>query len=243
MKKVLSGPLGFSTDLSLKGEELTRMRSLVHDQWLGHIKTIAPEHVSIFEELGVNRYHEASHLLDHNLAWPKKVRILPREAVSEIRKMEFVSRLEDYFGPFEISDEENVGREEIYWRLVRPNAANDIGPIHADSWFWKLGHGITPDAKIRVKIWIGIYIEPGLNGFVYVPGSHLKNYPYHKEMKHGIYKPVIDVSRDSLNPVLFKGEAGDTIIFNDKLLHGGAINRGNYNRVSLEFTMFVNPWY
>ncbi len=242
IKQDIVGPLGFSTDLSLKSEELVRIRSLVHDQWLGHIKTIAPKHVSKFEELGVARYHEASHLLDHNSVWPKKVRILPKEAVSEIRKMDFVSKLEEVFGPFEISDEENLGREEVYWRLVRPWAENDIGPIHADGWFWELGHGITPDKLIRVKIWIGIYVEPGLNGFVYVPGSHLKDWSYHKEMKDGIYKPVIDVSDDILSPILFEGEPGDTIIFHDKLLHGGVINKGNQSRVSLEFTIFVKPW-
>lgn len=242
IKENLSGPLGFSVGLSMKDEELVRMRSLIQDQWLGHIKALVPEHVSKFEELGLARYHEASHLLGTDSAWPKKVRILPAESVFEIRKMGFMSRLEDYFGPFEISDEENVGREEIYWRLVRPNAKNDIGPIHADGWFWELGHGITPDATIRVKIWIGIYVEPGLNGFVFVPGSHHKVWPYHKEMKDGFYKPVIDVSEDILNPVLFEGEAGDLIIFHDKLLHGGAINKGNYSRVSIEFTMFVKPW-
>ena len=156
--------------------------------------------------------------------------------------MNFTRELEDYFGQFEISDEENVGREEIYWRLVRPNEKNDLGLLHADSWFWDLGHGITPDDVIRVKIWIGIYVELGLNGFLYIPESHLKKYPYHSEFKNGINKPVIDVCEDKLNPLLFKGKAGNAIIFNDRLLHRGAINRGNHTRVSLEFTMFIKPW-
>jgi len=59
----------------------------------------------------MERYYEASHLLDHVSIWPKKVRILLQNAVSEIRKMSFINQLEDYFGQFEISDEENVGRE------------------------------------------------------------------------------------------------------------------------------------
>ena len=37
---------GIFTDLSLASEELSRIRQLVHDQWLGHIKIIAPEHVN-----------------------------------------------------------------------------------------------------------------------------------------------------------------------------------------------------
>ena len=189
----------------------------------------------------MERYHEASYLLDHNTVWPKNVRILSKEAVSEIRKMDFLGELEKSFGPFEISDEENVGHEEVYWRLVRPNAKNDIAPIHADGWFWAIGHGITPDNTTRVKVWISIYVEPRLNGFVYVPGSHLKEWPYRREIKSGVYKPVIDLSEDSLNTLLFESAPGDTIIFHDKLLHSGAINKGKYTRVSLEFTMFVKP--
>ncbi|KMP10410.1 hypothetical protein UZ36_07720 [Candidatus Nitromaritima sp. SCGC AAA799-C22] len=242
IKQKLSETPGFSTDLSLENEELVRLRHLIRDQWLGHIKTIVPEHVNRFEELGMERYHEASHLLDHGSVWPKKVRILPQDAVLEIRKMNFISQLENYFGPFEISDEENVGREEIYWRLVRPNEKNDIGPLHADGWFWELGHGTTPDDVVRVKVWIGIYVETGLNGFVYVPDSHLKDWPYHAVLKDGFNKPMIDVSEDSLNPLLFESKPGDAIIFHDKLLHGGAPSRGDRTRVSLEFTMFVKPW-
>jgi|TARA_B110000467_G_C18172872_1_gene396182 hypothetical protein len=242
IKEKLAGPPGFSTDLSLKNEELVRLRHLIHNQWLERIKSLVPEQVNRFEELGMQRYHEASKLLDHSSIWPKKVRILPRNAVLEIRKMNFFCQLEDYFGPFEISDEENVGREEIYWRLVRPNEKNDIGPLHADGWFWELGHGATPDNVVRIKIWIGIYVEPGLNGFLYVPNSHLKDWPYHAELKNGFNKPVIDVAEDSLNRLYFESNPGDIIIFHDKLLHGGAIGRGNSTRVSLEFTMFVKPY-
>ena len=32
--------------------------------------------------------------------------------------MNFIGQLEDYFGPLGIFDEDNVGREEIYWRLI-----------------------------------------------------------------------------------------------------------------------------
>ncbi len=241
IKPKIAGTPGFSTDLSLKNEELIRLRHLIRNQWLEHIKILAPEQVNRFEKLGIEGYHEASHLLDHSSVWPKKVRILPQDAVLEVRKMSFICQLEDYFGQFEISDEENIGREEIYWRLVRPNEKNDVGPLHADGWFWELGHGKTPDNKIRIKIWIAIYVEPGLSGFIYVPGSHLKDWPYHAELKHGFNKPVIDVSEDKLNPLLFKSQPGDTIIFHDKLLHSGAISSGNHTRVSLEFTMFVTP--
>ena len=241
IKQKLTGPAGLSLDLSLEKKELANLRQLIHDQWLERIKTFYPEFVNRFEELGMERYHEASNLLDHGSLWPKEARILPQSAVLKLRKMRFIDQLEDYFGPFEISDEDNVGREEIYWRLVRPNEKNDIGPLHADAWFWDLGHGTTPNNVVRVKVWIAVYVDPGLSGFVYIPESHLKEWPYHGEMKTGVNKPVIDVSEDSLNPLLLNSEPGDAIIFHDRLLHGGAISEGDHTRVSLEFTMFVKP--
>ena len=224
----INGSPGFSTDLSIESVELTHLRHLIYDQWLGYLKAIAPEHVKRFEECGMERYHEAPHLMDHGSVWSKKVRILPHDAVLEIRKMNFIKQLEDCFGRFEISDEENVGREEIYWRLVRPNEKNDIGPLHADAWFWDLGHGTTPNNVVRVKVWIAVYVDPGLSGFVYIPESHLKEWPYHGEMKTGVNKPVIDVSEDSLNPLLLNSEPVDAIIFHDRLLHGKAISKGDH---------------
>ena len=29
-----------------------------------------------------------------------------------------------------VSDEDNLGRPNIYWRLVRPGYAQDVGPLH-----------------------------------------------------------------------------------------------------------------
>jgi len=152
--------------------------------------------------------------------------------------MSLMRILEDEFGYFQISDEDNVGHEEIYWRLVRPNSLTDVDPLHADAWFSDLGHGITPPDLKRVKVWIAIYCDPGKGGFKFVPGSHKHECPYHGELKNGITKPEIDISEDELDVVIFNSQPGEAIIFNDQLLHGGALGQGE-TRVSLEFTMFV----
>ena len=47
-------------------------------------------------------------------------------------------------------------------------------------------------------------------------------------MKTGVNKPVIDVSEDSLNPLLLNSEPVDAIIFHDRLLHGKAISKGDH---------------
>lgn len=188
----------------------------------------------------MNRYHEKASLIDHKAAWPKTARILPPAAVSEIRTMPFMKYLESEFGEFLISDEEEVGWEEIYWRIVRPHAP-DIGPLHADSWFWKAGHGKMPEGKERAKVWIAVYSESGRNGLRIVPGSHRQtDFRYHVTERDGILKPQIDENEADLPIELLPTEPGDVVIFHDDLVHGGAENRGSTTRVSLEFTLLVN---
>ena len=218
------------------------MRGLIRNQWLERIKSTSPEHLSKFEKLEIKQYHKAASLLNHSTTWPKTSRILPKTAVNQIRKMNFIKQLENLFGKFIISNEEGVVDEEIYWRIVRPNELNDIGSLHADAWFWEIGKMKTPSNKIRVNVWIAIEVEKGASGFVFVPNSHLEDWPYEIKVKNGLKKPVLNLSDLSIKPQLFMSNPGDSIIFNDKLIHGGQVTFGNYTRVSLEFTMFVKPW-
>lgn len=239
IRAALENDNGYLTGLHLTKDELKKIRLLITRPWLLNIgKKTTPEIVEKFKSIGINRYHELAHLLDHGSIWPKSTRILNQDAVTEIRSMSLFQRLEDEFGYFEISDEENVGHEEIYWRLVRPNSPTDVGPLHADAWFWDLGHGVTPSGCKRVKVWIAICCTPGKDGFKFVPGSHKHKWPYHGELKDGITKPKIGISEKELNVEIFKSQQGEAIIFNDQLLHGGAVGK-NETRVSLEFTMFV----
>jgi len=231
--------LGFSLDVKLTEEELRLFRNLIEKQWLMVSRQACPEYIEEFYLKGMKNYHQLSHLLDHSVTWPKTVRILSKEAVDEIREMPFCRKLEDIFGPFLISDEENIGWEEIYWRLVRPNQLGDVGPLHADAWFWALGHGVTPKNMRRVKVWIAVYCEPGLNGLRVVPNSHKKEWRYHGETRNGFVKPQIDEKEEELAIQLVHTNPGDVIVFNDRLLHGGALNQGHFTRVSAEFTMFV----
>jgi len=230
---------GYCLDLSLQKNELDLVRSLVHAQWIDNIKHYAPEHAEKFLKNGMEKYHELSHLLNHGEIWSKINRILPQNAIDLIRKTSLIKTLEDIYGEFEISDEENVRREEIYWRLVRPNQPPDIGPLHADEWFWKLGHGVTPPKVKRVKVWIALFCEPGLNGLCLVPNSHKKTWRYHGETRDGFVKPQIDEDISSLKIELVYTKPGEAIVFHDKLLHGGARNLSKNTRVSIEFTMFV----
>ncbi|MEI6791346.1 MAG: phytanoyl-CoA dioxygenase family protein [Myxococcaceae bacterium] len=239
LKEQIDGAPGYALGLKFENQELRRLKALIEIQWLKRLNQIIPEQVPVFSESGIERYHELSHLLEHSKIWSKTERILPVDAVLEIREMSLFKTLRQEFGNFSISDEEAVGWEEIYWRLVRPNQAGDVGPLHADKWFWDLGHGVTQSGIKRIKIWIAIVCERGLNGLCVVPGSHLREWNYHGEQRYGSLKPQIDEREESLDVRLMPTNPGDAVIFNDGLLHKGIFNSGNKTRVSLEFTMLV----
>ncbi len=142
----------------------------------------------------------------------------------------------------EITDEENVGRGEIYFRLCRPLPFLDIGPLHADAWFWELGHGSMPVVDFetqRVKLWFCLESEEEKTGFKYVPGSHKNIYDYGGELRGGFIKPTFDEANYDLDIRSLTGGAGKFIIFNDRLLHGGeALYSGT--RVSVELTLVID---
>jgi len=239
IRSVLEGGAGFAIGLGLRPDELARVRALIREQWLHRIAECAPNAVDKFASIEMDQYHEFAHLLDHGSVWPKSRRILGPAAVEEIRGMSLVHRLEEEFGRFEISDEDEVGHEEMYWRLVRPSNPADVGPLHADEWFWALGHGFTPPDKVRVKVWMAIYCERGENGFRFVSGSHKTQWRYHGEFRHGIMKPCFDEDESAFDINIFESHPGQAIVFHDRLLHGGSVG-GARTRVSLEFTMFVD---
>jgi hypothetical protein len=239
VRDAVAGASGYTAELRLAPGELATMRGFIEEQWLARITEVAPEHAAAFRDRGMERYHELSHLLDHATIWPKAARILPATVVAAFRRTSLASALEEAFGPFEISDEEEIGHEEIYWRLVRPNQAGDAGPMHADRWFWDLGHGRTPAGRERVKVWVSVANEPGLSGLALLPGSHLREWRYHGELKHGFVKPVIDEEVERLPFEVVPTRPGDAVVFNDRLLHGGRVGAGRFTRVSFELTMFV----
>ena len=138
-----------------------------------------------------------------------------------------------------ISDEENLGYPNFNWRLVRPNILGDVGPIHADKWFWDLNpsHSI-PKMYKRIKIWIPLLQYPNEYSLLIKPGSHLEEFEYNfiTEEKTNKRKPLISKNYYNLMEHALVNE-DFLIIFNDKLLHGGCLV--NHSRVSIEFTIAI----
>jgi hypothetical protein len=239
IQELLQKSPGFTTKFKLSEPEIKSLKALIEQQWLERLQLVVPQYVDKFAAVGIERYHELSHLLDHGSIWSRHSRTLPPSAITKIRQMSFFKKLELELGNIIVSDEENIGWEAMHWRLVRPNQNSDVGPLHIDQWFWDLNQWPVPKNRKRFKVWISVFSEPGLSGLRIVPNSHQQDWPYQGTERHGVLKPEIQIDENQLPLELFESEPGDMIVFNYKLLHGGSISRGSLTRVSLEFTILV----
>jgi hypothetical protein len=229
---IVQGP-GYFLGQRLSGHELETLRQMISAQYVDHLQTIAPQLAEEAVRLGIENYHLLQYQFDHGTVWTKQSRILPVEHAAAVKQMGFYRAIAAEYGPVSISD------EELNWRLVRPHAPEDIGPVHADGWFWDLGHGSIPAGWDRFKIWIPIFAEVGFNGLSVKPYSHLRrDWKHHTEIRHGIAKPVLDENVEELNMQLLPLGPGEMVLFHDRLLHGGVVNKGTRCRISLELTIF-----
>ena len=134
-----------------------------------------------------------------------------------------------------ITDEENINYPNIYWRIVRANASSDVGPVHADQWFWDLGSQSIPSSHLRVKTWIPLLQDDANPSLKILPGSQNKDYTYDSITDPwGKRKPVFSNPNIEQTMVTAPVQMGQAIIFNDRLLHGGITTAKP--RVSIEWT-------
>ena len=136
----ISNNKGYSTEININRKELDTIRHFIRNQWLNTIKKdnpkIADEICS--RQLSMNEYHLISENLNHSKIWGKITRILPSSFFYWIINTHFYKNLKEVFGEFTISDEEDLGWPNLYWRIFRPLCSEDVGPLHRDSWFWEL---------------------------------------------------------------------------------------------------------
>jgi len=228
LNDIIAGP-GYSLCLQLAS---------VRVQWLDILTERYPQHSELFNTTDLFNYHTLDSYIDHKSLWTKQSRILPPSVISMMKEMPFYRHLYSLFRGFRISNEEQFQTEEVYWRIVRPLSDQDIGPLHADKWFWDLGHGVMPPDHWRLKVWIPLYCEPGKSGLRVVPYSHQKNYSYSHQFRDGMNKPLITTCESELNILLLDTQPGQIVVFNDTLIHGGAPS-SDFTRFSIEFTMLI----
>lgn len=232
----IMGEAGYCLE-QLAPAELEEIRGFITDQYLGRLKQLQPGLVTLARERGIARYHTLPITFDHGKSWPKTSRLLDPKHVADFARMGFFRRIRRQLGPSAI-----ISHDELNWRLVRPNQPTDIGPIHADKWFWDAGYGYgsMPAGFDRFKVWMAIHTEPGANGLCVKPGSHRRAWKHHFEEKDGVRKPVFDENPETIGMELLPLAAGGMVMFHDELLHGGVVNRGSSCRVSIELTVLFD---
>jgi len=233
----VDGDLGFAL-IKISNQDLDLFREVVQNHYVNILSKTQSN--KFLESYSITEYHKFSDNVNHSDLWAKKNRILSPEEYNKFMSSDFFLALKKELGEINITDEEGSGYPEIYYRLVRPYPFRDVGPLHADKWFWDLGHGQMPLNREfkRVKFWCSLWNDNDETGFRFVPGSHLGNFQYSSENRGGILKPNFDESLYDLAITNLKGEAGTLIIFNDNLLHGGYSTKES-TRLSFEFTLFI----
>jgi hypothetical protein len=214
--------------------ELAYVRAEITAQYLDRLRVLQPNLVADAERLGLQNYHQLPIAFNHGRAWPKATRLLPVRNVESFSQMGFFQAIQREVGPTAV-----ISHDELNWRLVRPNQPSDVGPLHADGWFWDGGYGEMPAGWDRFKIWIAIHTEKGRNGLKMLADSHTRDWKHHFEMRDGVNKPVFDEPEPEVP--LLPMQAGEMVMFHDRALHGGAVNPGSTCRVSLELTVLYDP--
>lgn len=235
---------GYVIERLLSDEDLHGLRRRINAQIHRVLKQCDPKAASQIknEEDPLSIYHLIKSQAKHGSNWVKTNRLL-NEADSEwFENSNSIANLRSRLGAIRISDEECIGRSNYYWRMTRPMAYDDVGPVHRDEWFWILNNNFNEDLKglKRVKIWIAIQVIPGKNGLLVEPGSQKReDLEWEGRSAGNIIKPVLLTDLDPKSMVLLDTLPGFGVIFDDKLLHGGALNQAEQCRCSIEFTMLV----
>ena len=140
------------------------------------------------------------------------------------------NRFSEYFIGEAVVDNVKLDFPEIYFRLVRPYKIFDIGSVHADNWHHSLANLNYPKGK-TYKVLVSIISEPNKNGLIFYPNSLNLETSYKLINNTFIINEMI--KEEKIMPAIKPGEA---FIFNDTVLHQGAINLGNFTRCSIEIT-------
>jgi hypothetical protein len=202
---------------------------------------------SIHDAIGVRindlgQYHAQVSDEQHRIMGTKHNRILKAEnadkvlAFSSIKS--FQSQLPGYSPTAVVYGElQKELRPEVYFRVVRPGKASDVGAAHCDRWFNEL-YKADFLGSISYKMWISVQTSSGLNGLYIYPGSTTHGLAYKAIATPDGPRPTPDFDLSEIGAEeLMPAKPGDAIIFNDRVFHKGAVNAADTTRVSVEITM------
>lgn len=235
---------GYAIERLLSEDELSELRSRINEQIRKVLKEHDPQGALLLNKTKdpLRNYHEIGDRGKHGDTWNKSNRILSEADAKWFKNTEGISKLLSRYNAVRISDEEGIGRSNFYWRITRPLATEDVGPIHRDEWFWILNNNFNEDLAglKRVKVWIAIQTEPGSNGLLVQPLSQQRaDIEWEGRDTESIIKPTLITHIEPESMELLYTPPGFGVIFHDRLLHGGALNLANECRCSIEFTLLA----
>lgn len=232
----------------------TKLRDELDTKGFAHIKLFTPEELAtirgyirqiIEKNIGLNiedlaTYHAHVTEDQHQLMSTKVNRILTADQSDTVINFESVQnifRLLPNYVPMPViygwSGKED--RPEVYFRLVRPGRTSDVGVMHKDLWFHELYNSDLND--VSYKLWIAIEGAPSQNGLYIYPESREMDLKYKTVETQDGPRPVPDFEAGHVGQELLVPTAsGDAILFQDTLLHRGAVNAAGTTRVSVEIT-------
>lgn len=232
------GDSGIQRAPKFSSSEIDRIKELVKTHLATNAALVSPEARLKIEETALENYHEIADPVLHAQLLSKQGRILSEKTVQEIKTMSLFDFLRRELGSdIYLSDEEEVGHEQICFRIVRPQERRDVGSLHRDRWFWDHFSWPVPDGWGRFKIWVALCGVPEQSGLLLAPGSHLIAAPYTVIDEAGKMAFRPDFDADKLDLQMFTGDIGEPIMFNYNTLHVGSLNRGPICRVSFEITV------
>lgn len=232
------GDVGFLAGPKLKPDELERVRKILHRRLTYNAYNLhGSQAAELIESAPLHQYHTVCDGVDHSKMLTKTGRILPKSDVEEMLQMSIFDTFREAVGDFSLSDEDNIGHQQITMRATRPNMLQDVGFPHRDSWFWDYYSWPVPEGKNRTKVWMGVEVNAAQNGLSLAPGSHKRDYDFEAENLGTKIKftPKFDI--DAVEFVNFPGDEGETVAFNYGTLHVGRMNTAEKTRVSIEFTL------
>jgi hypothetical protein len=233
---------------------LSELQAELDTKGYAHLKLFTPEELStirgyirktIEKGIGLNiadlgKYHANISEDQHRVMGTKVNRILTADQSDDVIAFESVQNVFRHM-PGYIPMSVTYGRTgkedrpEVYFRLVRPGKSSDVGSMHKDLWFHELYH--SDFDKVSYKLWIAIEGAPGQNGLYIYPETREMDLHYKTVETPDGPRPVPDFDTANVGPeILVPTASGDAILFQDTLLHRGAINAADTTRVSVEIT-------
>lgn len=229
----------------------TQVKQELTEEGFSRLSVLSPEEVGValsilqrhlWKSVNLERHVDilcpefASSSIGQIIRRDKALRILAPEFSYEFMRLDGIRSLQINFEGFDLAQVtydqlilEN--RAEVYFRVVRPREASDVGEFHRDQWFNEI---YTPDSAPRssFKVWIALNCPPG-SGLKFIPRSEDRDWAYEVVSTPNGPRPkgTVPNSVPSIQPSISAGEA---FVFDPFALHRGAVNPGPDNRISVE---------